>query len=78
MDVSYLDQNKREYEITKHISLATLDPIALTRLKEIGECFVTLPEALFDARVVQDYPPAYNYNNEQDRFGQAPAQQAAE
>ena len=30
-----------------------------------------LPEALFDDRTVQDYPPAYNYNNEADRFGQA-------
>ena len=30
-----------------------------------------LPEALFDDRTVQHYPPAYNYNNEQDRFGQA-------
>jgi len=30
-----------------------------------------LPEALFDDRIVQDYPAAYNYNNEADRFGQA-------
>jgi hypothetical protein len=30
-----------------------------------------LPEALFDERTVQDYPAAYNYNNEADRFGQA-------
>jgi hypothetical protein len=30
-----------------------------------------LPEALFDDRTVQNYPPAYNYNNEADRFGQA-------
>ena len=30
-----------------------------------------LPEALFDDRTVQHYPPDYNYNNEQDRFGQA-------
>jgi hypothetical protein len=30
-----------------------------------------LPEALFDDRTVQHYPAAYNYNNEQDRFGQA-------
>ena len=30
-----------------------------------------LPEALFDDRTVQDYPPPYNYNNEADRFGQA-------
>lgn len=30
-----------------------------------------LPEALFDDRTVQDYPYDYNYNNEQDRFGEA-------
>ena len=30
-----------------------------------------LPEALFDDRIIQDYPLDYNYNNEQDRFGQA-------
>jgi imidazolonepropionase-like amidohydrolase len=30
-----------------------------------------LPEALFTDRTVQMYPPEYNYNNEQDRFGQA-------
>jgi hypothetical protein len=30
-----------------------------------------LPEALFVDRRVQDYPPDYNYSNEQDRFGQA-------
>ena len=30
-----------------------------------------LPEALFDDRTVQDYPVAYDYNNEQDRFAEA-------
>jgi hypothetical protein len=30
-----------------------------------------LPEALFNDRTVQNYPVAYNYNNEQDRFGEA-------
>ncbi len=30
-----------------------------------------LPEALFDDKTVQNYPPDYNYNNEQDRFGEA-------
>ena len=30
-----------------------------------------LPEALFTDRVVQNYPSDYNYNNEQDRFGEA-------
>ena len=30
-----------------------------------------LPEALFEDRVLQDYPLDYNYANEQNRFGQA-------
>lgn len=30
-----------------------------------------LPEALFTGQAVQNYPSDYNYNNEQDRFGQA-------
>lgn len=30
-----------------------------------------LPEALFTDRIVQNYPLDYNYNNEQDRFGEA-------
>ncbi len=48
MDSSYLEQNKREYELTKHVSLLALDPIALIQLKETGTCSVSLPEALFD------------------------------
>ncbi len=30
-----------------------------------------LPEALFNDRIVQHYPPDYNYNNEQHRFSEA-------
>lgn len=30
-----------------------------------------LPEAMFTDRIVQDYPPDYNYQNEQHRFGEA-------
>jgi hypothetical protein len=55
MEVAFLDQNKREYEIAKHISLRMIDPLSLSKLKETGECFVTLPEALFDV----DYPGHY-------------------
>jgi peptidoglycan hydrolase-like protein with peptidoglycan-binding domain len=55
MELAYLDRNKREYEITRHISLAMLDPVALIKLKETGECFVKLPEMLFDL----DYPGHY-------------------
>ncbi len=30
-----------------------------------------LPEALFTDRTIQNYPPDYNYQNEQNRFGEA-------
>lgn len=30
-----------------------------------------LPEAMFTDRTIQDYPPSYNYSNEQWRFGEA-------
>ena len=49
MEKVYLDQNTREYEITKHISLAQVDPTALILLRQNGECFVSLPEHVFDA-----------------------------
>jgi hypothetical protein len=48
MGAAYLDQNKREYELTKHISLAQLNPEALLVLKKTGKCFISLPEAIFD------------------------------
>jgi len=55
LDSAYLDQNKRDYEITKHISLVLTDPLALITLKQSGLCLLDLPEALFDA----DYPGHY-------------------
>jgi hypothetical protein len=45
----------REYELTKHISLAQLDPAALELLKTTGSCWFSLPEELFD----MDYPGYY-------------------
>jgi hypothetical protein len=48
MEMAYHDHNKREYELTKHISLRQLDPVALLALKATGTCEVTLPEWLFD------------------------------
>ncbi|MFO0761439.1 MAG: neuraminidase-like domain-containing protein [Byssovorax sp.] len=55
MEVAYLDQNARELEITKHISLALLDPAALMTLRETGSCTLALSEKLFDL----DYPGHY-------------------
>ncbi|GAA4235106.1 hypothetical protein GCM10022254_41620 [Actinomadura meridiana] len=48
MDAAYLEANSREFELSKRVSLAQLDPTALLRLKETGTCFVSLPEAFFD------------------------------
>ena len=52
MEMAYLDQNRREYELTRQVSLVLHDPVALITLKETGQCIVDLPEALFD----MDYP----------------------
>ena len=48
MEKSYLEENRRELELSKSISLALLNPLALIELKETGKCFVSLPEELFD------------------------------
>lgn len=48
MEMAYHDHNKREYELTKHISLRQLDPSALLQLKATGSCEITIPEWLFD------------------------------
>ncbi len=55
MDASYLERNQREYEITRHVSLALLDPVALTALQTGGSCQFSVPESLFDL----DYPGQY-------------------
>lgn len=44
----YLEENRRELELTKSISLAMLNPLALIELRETGKCYVSLPEELFD------------------------------
>jgi hypothetical protein len=48
MEMAYLDNNKRELELTRHVSLAQLDPVALVALKVTGATTVTIPEWLFD------------------------------
>jgi hypothetical protein len=48
LELAYLEQNTRELELTKHVSLARLDPLALLRLKATGACEATVPEWLFD------------------------------
>jgi hypothetical protein len=48
LEHAYLDKNRREYELTKHISLRQLNPIALLTLKAAGRCEVSIPEWIFD------------------------------
>ncbi|HEY1009115.1 MAG TPA: neuraminidase-like domain-containing protein [Daejeonella sp.] len=55
LEAEYINQNKREFEIVKHISLAQVAPLSLITLKETGRCVISLPEWLFD----MDYPGHY-------------------
>lgn len=55
MEVAYLERNKREFELTKSISLAQINPYALQQLRETGSCEFSLPEILFDL----DHPGHY-------------------
>jgi hypothetical protein len=48
MEIAYHENNKRELELTKHVSLRQLDPLALLTLKTTGTCQVTIPEWLYD------------------------------
>ncbi len=48
MEKSYLEDNRRELELVKSISLARLNPLALIELRETGSCSVSVPEELFD------------------------------
>ncbi len=55
LESAHLEQNRREYELTRHVSLVLHDPAALIELKQAGRCEVVLPESFFDA----DYPGHY-------------------
>lgn len=55
MEKSFIEENRREFELIKHISLVQLNPLALIQLKETGACNVDLPEEIFDL----DYPSHY-------------------
>jgi peptidoglycan hydrolase-like protein with peptidoglycan-binding domain len=48
MESAWFERDKRHLQLTKNISLAQMDPLALLRLKQTGACTFTLPEWLFD------------------------------
>jgi hypothetical protein len=55
MEKTYFDENIREYELTKHISLRVNFPAEFLRLKTEGRCEIDIPEWMFDV----DYPGQY-------------------
>jgi hypothetical protein len=48
MEMAYLDNNKRELELVRNVSLRQLDPAQLLALRATGSCTFTVPEWLFD------------------------------
>jgi Tc toxin complex TcA C-terminal TcB-binding domain len=56
MEMAYHENNKREYELTKHVSIQKLDAMALLKLKATGTCEIDLPEWLYDI----DSPGQFN------------------
>jgi hypothetical protein len=55
MEQSYYDENLREYELTKHVSLRMHFPFAFLQLQTTGYCEIEIPEWMFDL----DYPGHY-------------------
>jgi hypothetical protein len=48
MEAAYYENHRREYELTKRISLASFDPVALIALRKTGACHLNLPSVLFN------------------------------
>lgn len=56
MDIAYLEQNKRQHELTKHVSLSSFSPEGLMQFKKNKKLDeLEFPEWLFD----MDYPGHY-------------------
>lgn len=55
LDTAHLHNDKRDLEITKHLSLSAINSYALLLLKETGHCEFETPEVLFDL----DFPGHY-------------------
>lgn len=55
LEAAYQNEPGYDYEITKHISLRQINPLALLELREKGKCEFSFPEVLFDI----DFPGHY-------------------
>lgn len=55
LETAYQNERGHDYEITKHLSLYQINPLAIIQLRETGKCEFEMPEVLFD----MDYPGHY-------------------
>jgi hypothetical protein len=55
MDNAFIENNKRELEITKTVSLKLINPEAYLMVRESGTCSFSIPEEIFDF----DFPGHY-------------------
>ncbi|WP_234672903.1 neuraminidase-like domain-containing protein [Dyadobacter sp. CY261] len=55
MEKSFLEKNTREYELTKHVSLAMYFPLSVINLRVAGSCSFHLDKALFDLDFVHHH-----------------------
>jgi Tc toxin complex TcA C-terminal TcB-binding domain len=55
LQLAYLDNNRREYELTTHVSLRMLDPTQLLNLRSRGTCRFDVPEWFFDLQTPGHY-----------------------
>lgn len=71
-----IDEARRQgIRTAAHLSqlgVARMNALQAARLGlDTLEHWYGIPESMFEDRTIQDFPLDYNYNNEQDRFGQA-------
>lgn len=55
LEMAYQEHRGYDYELTKHVSLRSINPNALLSLRELGSCDFEIPELLFD----MDFPGHY-------------------
>jgi hypothetical protein len=55
LEAAWQEKRGYDFEVTKHVSLRQINPLALLELREKGACEFELPEVLFD----MDYPGHY-------------------
>lgn len=55
LETAFAENNRRELELTRQVSLRQVDPVALMTLRATGRCRFSLPETLFDMEGVHTH-----------------------